>query len=69
MIGCLRSNGSSPPIVEIQARLAAAVFAGKHKLPDPATMKNDVDCMNKQLFKKYGCYKYAVSISQNFLFK
>ncbi|KAK7481481.1 hypothetical protein BaRGS_00027243 [Batillaria attramentaria] len=59
LIGCLRANGPIPPILESQARLAARVMAGRHKLPDQATMKRDVDHMNKKLLERHGRYNYS----------
>ncbi|MFI6513047.1 SDR family NAD(P)-dependent oxidoreductase [Streptosporangium sp. NPDC050855] len=38
-IGLMQSTGSALPVVEAQARLLAAVRAGTHRLPDPATAR------------------------------
>ena len=43
IIGALRVNGPIPPLVEIQSRWAASVFAGKSKLPDCETMVKEIE--------------------------
>ena len=63
LIGCLRANGPLPPIMEVQARLAARVIAGKHQLPDRAVMRQDIERMNKEQLQTHGCYKYGVSFT------
>ena len=62
VVGCLRTNGPIPPVLEIQARLAARVLAGRHRLPERSTMQQDVDQMTKQQLQTYGHVRYAVGV-------
>ena len=49
IIGAIRVNGPVPPLVEVQSRFAASVFASKTKLPDCQTMMDDVAQRQKLL--------------------
>ncbi|XP_076450879.1 flavin-containing monooxygenase 1-like [Babylonia areolata] len=59
LVGCFRASGPIPPILELQARLAARVLAGRHRLPDRKVRQQDVDRTNQQQLKTHGCYKYS----------
>ncbi|GHJ47786.1 monooxygenase [Catellatospora sp. TT07R-123] len=41
-VGLMQSTGSALPVVEAQARLAAAYVAGRYALPDPAAQAADI---------------------------
>ncbi|XP_076450173.1 dimethylaniline monooxygenase [N-oxide-forming] 2-like [Babylonia areolata] len=58
LVGCLSTTGSLPPVHELQARLAARVLAGRHRLPDRKVRQQDVDRTNQQQLQIYGDYKY-----------
>ncbi len=59
-IGCYDTDGAFCPIAELQTRLAARTFAGKHQLPQRSVMTDDVNKWNSLLFKRYGRYRYTV---------
>ncbi|XP_076449959.1 flavin-containing monooxygenase 1-like [Babylonia areolata] len=58
VVGFIYTIGGLPPVYEVQARLAARVLAGRHRLPDRKVRQQDVDRTNQQQFEAYGCYKY-----------
>ncbi|XP_041374268.1 dimethylaniline monooxygenase [N-oxide-forming] 2-like [Gigantopelta aegis] len=60
MIGCFSTVGAHPPAFELQARLAARVFAGKHRLPSEDIMVKDVEKWNTFVKERTGYYKYKV---------
>ena len=63
LIGCLRTFGPAPPLIEIQCRLAARVLAETHELPSRGVMAKDVDRRNREILKTYGRYNYQVNIT------
>ena len=59
--GMMRINGPVAPVVELQARLAARVFANLHQLPSDNRRKVAVDVVNRKQMSVYGRYMYKVS--------
>ncbi|XP_070549418.1 dimethylaniline monooxygenase [N-oxide-forming] 2-like [Ptychodera flava] len=53
LINILHNYGSHWPVAELQARVAARVFAGHIVLPDKATMKREIDQRIKYERNKY----------------
>ncbi|XP_076450142.1 dimethylaniline monooxygenase [N-oxide-forming] 2-like [Babylonia areolata] len=59
VVGCLSSLGSLAPVNELQARLAARVMAGRHRLADSREARQqDVDRTNQAQRETHGRYKY-----------
>ncbi|KAJ8298912.1 hypothetical protein KUTeg_022972 [Tegillarca granosa] len=58
MVGMLSATGAFTRIAEMQARFAALVLAGKHKLPDKNKMKADI--RQKRADSEFICYYTAI---------
>ncbi|XP_076450874.1 dimethylaniline monooxygenase [N-oxide-forming] 2-like [Babylonia areolata] len=61
LVGCTALVvGPQAPALEMQARLAARVLAGRHRLPDRKVRQQDVDRTNLQVLQIRGYYKYIL---------
>ncbi|XP_048250750.1 flavin-containing monooxygenase 5-like [Haliotis rufescens] len=60
LIGCFQSAATVTALVEVQGRLAARVFSGRHKLPPYNVMMKDVERWNQSILQNFGCYKYKI---------
>ncbi|RUS71079.1 hypothetical protein EGW08_021157, partial [Elysia chlorotica] len=59
LVGCIRLSGPMPPTIELQSRLAAYSFSGRHKLPAFEAMKADSERWNSMARRSDGSYRYA----------
>ncbi|KAK3739145.1 hypothetical protein RRG08_045374 [Elysia crispata] len=59
LVGCIRVNGPMPPTIELQSRLAAYTFSGRHKLPPFEVMKVDSDRWKAMARRSDGSYRYS----------
>lgn len=62
LVGMLGSNTPTGPVSEMQSRMAAMTFAGKHQLPDKKAMQADNDRWEEIKTNYYGPKKLLVSI-------
>ncbi|XP_046579584.1 dimethylaniline monooxygenase [N-oxide-forming] 2-like [Haliotis rubra] len=60
LVGCIDTDGSFPPVAELQSRTAARVFAGSHRLPPMEAMAEEVETKNAYFLQRFGRYKYLI---------
>lgn len=53
-VGLMQSTGAALPVVEAQAKLAAAHLAGRYALPDPDQQRETVDAAHHAAIERWG---------------
>ncbi len=63
MVGLVQPVGPTIPLVEIQSRWLAAVLAGDLRLPDIATMREEIGRHERELARRYvGSARYTLEV-------
>lgn len=63
MVGLVQPVGPTIPLVEIQSRWLAAVLAGELRLPDAATMQEEIRRHEAELARRYvGSARYTLEV-------